>query len=119
MKLFDAQVQLDSVIEETLNVDFRVPGRTESAVVGWRGRNLLLAAFAVALGAGGFCYTQQGSALMAVVGFVGLAAFPFLPVAPYSRKGAHRRTGSAAFHCYTSCRTAQRTARAEAVRSMM
>ena len=87
MKLFDAQVQLDSVIEETLNLDFRVPGRTESAVVGWRGRNLLLAAFAVALGAGGFWYMQQGSALMAAVGFVGLAAFPFLPVAPLRERG--------------------------------
>lgn len=99
MKLFNAQVQLDSVIEETLNLDFRVPGRTESAVVGWRERNLLLAAFAFALGAGGFRYMKQGSALMAAV--------------------AHRRTGSAAFHCRTSCRTMQGTARAEAVRSMM
>jgi hypothetical protein len=33
MKLFDAQVQLDFVIEETLHFDFRVPGRTPAQKV--------------------------------------------------------------------------------------
>jgi hypothetical protein len=118
MKLFDAQIQLDSVIEETLNLDFRVSGRTESAVVGWRGRNLLLAAFAVALGAGGFWYMQQVSALMAAV-VCWTCRFSVFAGRTFARKGAHHRAGSAAFHCDTSCRTVQGTARAEAVRSMM